>query len=163
MIWLALTGILGLAVSRSREEQALKKDLHMEGDKTSAANDITNLLYNPSRLWKENLKVGNWAYSTPVHKPPTTGFYFKKPTPELSGTVDWYHEGSQLFRTRDFRDQYVDNYRNAWSTETAQATRTQLVDGFQHEIITKGRTLTQQSRATGTWNPHGPNLYAWFN
>lgn len=114
----------------------------------------------PARLWDINKKAGNWPWGRPaIPSPSGTKPYFIKPTPIGSGWVDWSHEGNQWLRSQDFRARYVDNYRNAWSTESYFATLSQLVPGFHHETITKGRVLQQENRADGMHNPNGVNLY----
>jgi hypothetical protein len=146
-------------MNRTESETKLAK-LKLEGNKNIADNNRSNLLYNPERLWTENLKIGNWAWGKPGIPTPTGKKpYFRKPTPHLAGIIDWTHEGNQWLRSPEYREMYVQTYRNAWSTELAQATRNQLVPGYWHETITKGRVLTQEIKSDGVYNPDGPNLY----
>lgn len=136
--------------------------LNLEGNKNRADNDRTNLLFNPSRLWKENIGVGNWPWPSETIKAPSgTKPYFHRPTPHGAGWIDWSLEGNQWLHSPEFRKKYVATFREAWSTELAQAVRTQLVPGYQHETITKGRVLQQECRADGVYNPNGVNLYAY--
>lgn len=85
----------------------------------------------------------------------------RKSAPAGVGEVDWKAETSQFLRGSEFKKMYRDNYKSAYSTELAHATRTQLVSGYQQEVISKGRTLVQTSRADGVRNPHGVNLMTW--
>lgn len=143
----------------------IKTVSHLEHRKLSdgrntANNDRTNLLFNPKRLWKENALLGNWPWSSPAVRPPlATKPYFRKPTPHLANVVDWADPKNAWLRTPEYRELFVKTYKTAWSTESAFATRTNLVDGFHRELITKGRVLTQESKANGVYNPNGPNLY----
>lgn len=147
---------------RQTQNQMTLTALNLGSDKNTADNDRTNLLFKPENLWAKNLLAGNWPWGRPaVSAPSGTKTYWRKPTPEGSGWVDWSHEGNQWLRGPEFRENYVKNYRNAYSTELAQATRNQLVPGFWHETITKGRVLSQENRADGTYNPNGPNLYSY--
>lgn len=133
---------------------------NLDGNKNTANNNRSELLYNPNRLWKENVKIGNWPWGRPaLPAPSATKAYFRKPTPGLAGLIDWSHELNQWMRGPEFRDSYVKTWQNAWSTENSFATRTQLVPGFWHETITKGRVLTQENRADGRYNANGVNLY----
>lgn len=139
----------------------IKKKIPLASEQVEEDNNRSNLLFNPSRLRAENILAGNWGWARPPIRPPAgTKPYWKKPVPEGAGSVDWYLEGNQWLRGPDFRKMYVENYRNAYSTELAQATRRELVPGFWHERITKGRVLTHQDdKANGSYNENGVNLY----
>ena len=153
-----LLTVYGLTRHASRAVKPLEKRM-LGGNKNTADNDRTNLLYNPKRLWTGNLAAGNWPWANPAVKPPSaTKPYFRKPTPLLAEIVDWNQPSNAWLRSPEYRELYVKTYRNAWSTELAQATRTNLVDGFHRELITKGRVLTQENKSTGTYNSNGPNL-----
>jgi len=149
---------MGLNKYQTRQKE-LKK-LQLEGDKNTQDNDRTNLLFNPARLWELNASLGNWKWSRPaIPSPSGTKAYYRKPTPHLAGLTDWYAEGNQWLRSPEFREMYVKQWQNAWSGELSHATRNQLVPGFWHETITKGRVLTQEIKSNGVYNPNGPNLY----
>lgn len=160
MIAIGAVALASLAtMSYSRKQKAMVKR-NLEGNKNTADNDRTKLMFSPARAWKDNLKLGNWPWGRPAQKGPSgTRPWWKKPTPLGSGWVDWSHEGNQFLRGPEFREAYVNQWRRAWTTELQQATRTQLVPGFWHETITKGRVLTQTNKADGTYNPDGVNLY----
>ena len=158
-IGIAYTGILA-----RKSSQATLVKLNLEGNKNVSDNNRTDLLYNPKRLWDLNAKIGNWAWGRPALPVPSgTKAYYRKPLPYGAGWTDWSAEGNQWLRGPEYRDLYVNQYRTAWSTELAQATRNQLVPGFWHETITKGRVLTQEIKADGVYNPNGPNLYRYSN
>lgn len=160
MIALVTTAIAALALMKHTNEQAKMSKLQLEGNKNTADNNRTKLLFEPKRLWQENILAGNWPWGRPaIPVPSGTKAYYRKPTPIGSGWVDWDNEGNQWLRGPEYRDLYVKTYRNAWSTELAQATRNQLVPGYWKETITKGRVLTQEIRSDGKYNPNGPNLY----
>lgn len=159
MIWLLLLGSAAYAASVARTNTKLLKSLKLDDGRLSEANDRSRLVYDQTARHQQNLDAGNWAYSTPIARPPKTMKYFRAPTPIGSDWVEWGAEGNQWLRTPEFRKLYTDNYRNAWSAESAQAVRTQLVGGFWDETITKGTTLVQQNRADGRRNAHGVNLY----
>lgn len=153
--------LIAVAAIQSRTQtQTQLATLKLEGNKNVSDNDRTSLLFDPSKAWARNVLAGNWAWGRPgVQTPSGTKPYWRKPTPEGSGWVDWSAEGNQWLRGPEYRTMYVGNYRNAYSTELQQALRTQLVPGYQHETITKGRVLTQEIKADGVYNPNGPNLY----
>jgi hypothetical protein len=160
MIAVAAIAIAYMGIASHKSEQAKLKTLGFDENKLKAPNDRTDLLFNPMRLWKENIKLGNWAWGRPsIPTPSGTKAYYREPTPALAGLTDWYAEGNQWLRSPEYRDMYVAQYRSAWSGELAQAVRTQLVPGFWHETITKGRVLTQEIKADGRYNPNGPNLF----
>jgi hypothetical protein len=145
---------------RMKTKNSMLERRNLGENKNTADNNRSDLLYNPQRLWKENVKAGNWPWGRPALSAPSgTKAYFKKPTPELAGVVDWSHESNQWMRGPEFRDSYVRAWQNAWSTERAFATRNQLVPGFWQETITKGRVLTQENRSDGRYNANGVNLY----
>jgi hypothetical protein len=160
MIAIAAIVIAYTGVMAHKNEKAKVAKLGFDGNKLTADNDRTNLLYNPSRLWKDNKLIGNWPWGRPaIPAPSGTKAYFREPTPQLAGLTDWYAEGNQWLRSPEYRDNYVKRYQNAWSGELSQAVLNQLVPGFWHETITKGRVLTQEIKSDGQYNPNGPNLY----
>lgn len=159
MIWIIA---LGTALYNFYQTKASEKELeklNLSGNKNTAANDLTTLLYNTKVSQDRNTKAGNWGWGRGPQQAPTTLAFFRQPTPILSDAVEWGHEGSQWFRTPEYRELYTKNYRNAWSAESAHAVRTQLVSGFWKESITKGRTLITTTKSDGRYNPDGANLY----
>ena len=150
-----LIAALGLGYAQEYKAKNSKDDVQ--------ANNITKLLYDPREGYLRNLKAGNWPWMGFLNKAPATNTYYRQPTPYGAQWVDWTHEGNQQFRSAAFKENYQKNYRNAYSTELAQATRSQLVGGFWFETITKGRVLQQendnQPDSIPKYNPNGVNLY----
>lgn len=160
MIALGLIAAVSAGLTMRSQTQTPMKKRMLDGNKNIADNNRSKLLFSPERIWKENIKLGNWAWGRPaIPSPVGTKAYFRKPPPREAGYTDWSLEGNQWLRSKEYRDLYVKTYRNAWSTELAYATRNQLVPGFWHETITKGRVLQQECHADGRYNPDGPNLY----
>lgn len=157
--FLALITIGGYYLSRNFESRRLLDRLNLGDDKLKAPNDRGKLLFDPQEHYDRNEKMGKVKWDGMNVKPPATLSWWKKPTPIGSDVADFTHEGNQWLRSPEFRKIYVDNYRNAWSTESDFALRNQLVTGYQKETITKGKTLQHISKADGKYNPHGINLY----
>lgn len=125
----------------------------------SAANDRRKLLYDKPSQREAREKLGNWGWDSAYGpRPPTTSRAFRKTVPEGAGDVDWKKEENQWLRSPEFREMHVANYRNAHSTESDFACRTQLVGGYWQETITKGRVLQARQTADGQYNPNGLNL-----
>lgn len=165
MIWLGLiAGLTYLKIVQDsrkqtkREESPQLKTLAAEKS-AELYNDRTRFIFEPSRFWEINRLVGNWPWGSNNTRPPTTYANYVQPPPVDAGTIDWSDPHSQLFRTPEFRKMYVDQYRTVYGTELSQAVRNQLVPGFWHETITKGRVMNQTSASNGVYNPDGPNLY----
>jgi len=150
-----LIGALGLGYAQEYKTNNSSDD--------KQANDVTNLLYNMQTNYARNILAGNWPWMGHLDKAPATEMYYRQPTPYGAQWVDWTHEGNQQFRTDAFKENYRKNYSNAYSTELAQATRTNLVGGFWFETITKGKVLQQENNNQPDfiprYNPNGVNLY----
>lgn len=163
MMELLILGGIGayLTVQRYDVENKLREIGISESN--NAANNRSRLLFDKTPRHEANREVGNWKWDQQNTKPWVTHQYFKEPTPVLAGVADWSHEGNQWMRMPGFRRCYVDNYRNALSTEHDFALRNQLVAGYWDETITKGRVLTQTTTADGAYNPNGLNLYLYHS
>lgn len=139
--------------------QAMTKNTSGTKRDFSAANDRRKLLYDKPSQREAREKLGNWGwYSDYGPRPPTTAPIFRKTVPQGAGDVDWKKEENQWLRSPEFRKMHVANYRNAHSTERDIALRNQLVAGYWHETITKGRVLHARKTADGQYNPDGLNL-----
>lgn len=146
------------ATSGNNIQTQLDKN-NLEADKNDADNNRSDLLFNPYKFMKINENMGNWPYSYPhVKVPASTPFYLKSP-PQLAGLVDWTDEGSQFLKSKEFRENYVQRWRNAYSTELSHALTHQLVNGYWSETINKGSVLFHVNKADGKYNPEGVNLY----
>ena len=157
---LLVTGAVLYLAKQKYDEQ--KTTLEKTLEKQKVANDRGTLFFNKPKFYAENIKLGNVKWDNNA-KPPNTTPYVLKANPRGIEWVDWSAKGNEWLSSPEFRKKYVDNYRNAMSTETDHAIRTQLVGGFWHETITKGRTLQQTSRSDGVYNPDGPNLYLYYS
>ncbi len=125
----------------------------------SVVNNRSKLLFDKPSQAAARTKEGNWGWDSSYGpRPPVTYRLKNAVPPERAGDVDWKKEENQWIRRPEFRKLYVDNYRNASSTERDIALRNQLVSGYWHETITKGRVLTPRQTADGYYNPDGLNL-----
>lgn len=158
MLGIVALGTAYIFLNQKYTKEQVYDQMNLGHGKNTANNDRTALLFDPESQWQRNLDIGNWPWGRPITPTPTTTTWFRQPTPELSGITDWTHEGNFWLKSPEFREGYIKNYRNAWSTETAHAVRTQLVGGFQRETITKGRVLNSTNRSDGRRDPTGLNL-----
>ena len=158
---LALVGLGVYFTARNYEAQSFLEQMKMED--LPKVNDRFKFIFDKEKYIEENKKVGNWPWEWSNLKPSPTRAWFRQPTPEGAELIDWSLEGNQWLRGPEFRKTYVENYRNAISTERAFAVRTGLVSGYQKELITKGPVLQQTSTSDGAYNPTGPNLYLYHS
>lgn len=162
MIALGVIAIAYASLAANKKNRKTLTQLRLEGNKNTYDNNRQASIFDPKKYWSDNLKLGNWAWGRPaIPTPSGTKAYYREPTPQLAGLTDWMAEGNQWLRSPEFRNLYVQQWQNAWSTENSQAVRTQLVPGFWHETITKGRVLFQENKADGKYNPNGVNLFAY--
>ena len=127
-------------------------------------NNRQRLLFDKPPQREAREKEGNWGWDSSYGpRPPVTMRLKNIDPPANAGDVDWKKEENQWMRSKSFRVMYVANYRNASSTERDIALRNQLVSGYWHETITKGRVLTPRQTADGYHNPDGLNLRYYNN
>lgn len=156
----SLLGIASYGIAKQQAQQAEDvQDQVIPDDVVNKINDRQGLLFNMENGYKRAKELGAWAWGH-QYRPPVTEVWEVLSMPKGAELVEWDQPIDWNLRQESKRKNFVENYKNAYSTELAHAfTSSQLVYGVWHETITKGPIVQQTSRSDGVYDPTGFNIY----
>lgn len=114
----SIFALIGYGISKQEGEKSRNSDTVIADSYLDKINDRQSLLFDMGSRWNDMKEMGNWAWQTPMYKPPVTTLWQVYSPPKNAELVDWDQPMNWFMKTDEKRRNFRENYRDAYSTET---------------------------------------------